>query len=346
VNSTRGLCAIIPTRNRRDDLLVCLASLSRQSCLPAEIIIVDSSTNLAGDEAEVYGIAAAPVSLRYIRARRAGVASQRNQGLDLVGEDSVYVLFLDDDVVLEPDYCAEMIALLDDKPTAAGVGGWIVNPQAPPFERTLYWFLRLFLIYGNQPGQVLSSGFNTPLFVGRRSDVFRAECLEGGNMCLRRDHLRDLQFDSRYERFAGYAYGEDLDFTYALGRRGELWVTPQARMHHNVSPAARMHEHRFGICQVVNRALFVRKHFGNSLYHLTCFVWSMLGIMLLNAGMVMRGRPMDRLLGNIVGLIVAPIELRRLFRANGSYGNAAVDGLSQVCVANDVRRPIKRGSGT
>jgi hypothetical protein len=86
-------------------------------------------------------------------------------------------------------------------------------------------------------------------------------------------------------------------------------------MEHKVSPASRSSELRFGICQVFNRAFFVRKHFSLSAYHWLCFFWSMVGIVLLNIAMIGRGRSVERLIGNLIGLLITPIELQRLFRS-------------------------------
>jgi GT2 family glycosyltransferase len=315
MGNARKLSVIIPTRNRRDDLIACLKTLACQSRLPDNVIIVDASTDLCGDEEQVYTIAVQPIPLRYVPAQRAGLTSQRNQGLTLLDHDITHVLFLDDDVMLADWYCEALLTMFDEKPDAAGIGGWITNPQLPPFGRAFFWFLRMFLIYGGTPGKVLPSGFNTPMFVVQPQSPFQTECLEGGNMCISLEHARDLRFDERYERFAGYAYAEDMDFTYELRKHGTLWVMPLAQMEHKVSPASRSRELRFGICQVFNRAFFVRKHFGLSVYHWLCFLWSMVGIILLNIAMIGRGRSVERLIGNVIGLLITPVELQRLFRS-------------------------------
>lgn len=295
-----GLHIVIATKDRRNDLLACLGSLPGQTLLPASIIIVDASAPF-GDEAEVYQYAAAPLSVHYARARRKGSASQRNQGFAMAPADAQFVSLLDDDVILDPDYLAELVAMLESRPVIAGVGGWITNPQRASGERWMFWFLRLFLIYGRQPGALLPSGFNTPMFVGETDAPFRTDCLEGGNSCLRFSVMRDIFFDTNYERFGGYAYAEDVDYSYTLGKYGELWINPCARMIHNVSSSGRADDLRIGIVQVWNRALFVRKHLPG-IFHRICYLWAMLGIMLLNIGMIALGRSPRRLLGNIVGL--------------------------------------------
>jgi hypothetical protein len=39
------------------------------------------------------------------------------------------------------------------------------------------------------------------------------------------------------------------------------------------------------------------------------------GIVLLNIAMIGRGRSVERLIGNLIGLLITPIELQRLFRS-------------------------------
>ncbi len=78
------------------------------------------------------------------------------------------------------------------------------------------------MIYGKTPGDILPSGFNTPIFTSTKQETFQTKSLEDGNMCVKIDYIRDMRFDTRFERFAGYAYAEDIDFTYTLSRKGEL----------------------------------------------------------------------------------------------------------------------------
>lgn len=303
-----GLSVVIATKDRRADLLACLRSLARQTRPPGEIIIVDATGAPQGDEAATYQAAAGAARVRYARARRPGAASQRNQALDMLGRETRHVLLLDDDVVLEPDYCAVLIGALEADPQLVAVNGWIVNPSAAPFEPRLRWLLRLFLIYGQKPGHILPSGFNTPLWVGAPGAPFVTETLEGGNACIRADALRGLRFDPAYERFSGYAYAEDIDLTYALGRGKRMIVEPRARMTHNTAQAGRTNDVRLGLAQAVNRARLVQKHLGRDPYHLACYLWAMIGVVLLNAAMVARGRSPLRLAGNIAGIGIALAE--------------------------------------
>jgi GT2 family glycosyltransferase len=149
---------------------------------------------------------------------------------------------------------------------------------------------------------VLPSGQIGHLGEDLRGPPFVIEWLYGGNAIIRRAAMGELRYDERFERFGGYAFNEDLDFSYGLGRRGPMLCVPAARLVHKISLAARpAHDYRFGISQVANRGRFVHKHLPGPL-HFACYLWSMLGTMLINAAMVARGRSYTRLLGNLIGL--------------------------------------------
>ena len=86
---------VIATYERADALRDALASVGRQTHLPASIVIVDSS---AGDASEKVA-AEFSLPIVYRRAIRPSAAIQRNQGFREVG--TPLVAFIDDDVVLE-----------------------------------------------------------------------------------------------------------------------------------------------------------------------------------------------------------------------------------------------------
>jgi GT2 family glycosyltransferase len=182
-----------------------------------------------------------------------------------------------------------------------GAVGTITNWQGYPTHWLVQAVFRLFLMQGT-PGTVLPSGQIGHLDEDLKGPPFAIQWLYGGNTIVRRAAMGDLRFDPTFERFGGYAFNEDLDFSYALAKRGPMLCVPAARLVHNMSPAGRPKvDYRFGISQVANRALFVHKHLPGPV-HFACYLWSMLGQMLLNTLMIARGRSYTRLLGNIIGL--------------------------------------------
>jgi glycosyltransferase involved in cell wall biosynthesis len=87
---------IICTRNRSDDLQRCLQSLYQQTCLPAEIIVVD---NAPSDDSTLR-VVKRFTEVIYYKEHRPGLSIARNAGLRLA--NFPVIAFTDDDVMLHP----------------------------------------------------------------------------------------------------------------------------------------------------------------------------------------------------------------------------------------------------
>ena len=112
MTSEAGVDVLIPTRNRTCALAVTLAALSAQTVRPARIIVSDQSDGegpfvTAEHVALARYLAAAGIELVALRhLPRRGMAEQRAFLLSLVR--APYCLFLDDDVMIEPDVLERM----------------------------------------------------------------------------------------------------------------------------------------------------------------------------------------------------------------------------------------------
>ncbi|MBY4897824.1 glycosyltransferase [Cupriavidus sp. AU9028] len=113
---------LIPTRNRPAALAVTLAALIGQRFADFGVIVLDQSDGAPG-----YDAPECQAVVRLLRARghaveldrnlpRRGLAQQRHALLQRA--DAPYVLFLDDDVILEPEALQRMVEALD----ASGCG--------------------------------------------------------------------------------------------------------------------------------------------------------------------------------------------------------------------------------
>src|SRR5215472_10479248 len=93
---------IIPTKNRSEDLRLTLEGLAIQSRKPDEIIIVDQSPIPS------LRLSDFPIPITYIHDLRiSGAATARNVAMDQASGE--IWLFLDDDVILEPQYVEEIM---------------------------------------------------------------------------------------------------------------------------------------------------------------------------------------------------------------------------------------------
>jgi GT2 family glycosyltransferase len=128
---------IIPTFNRSDALVRTLDALaaSRAGELAWEAIVVDdgSTDDTEARVREWMAGSAAPV--RYERKANAGPAAARNHGARLA--HGRILLFIDNDIVVAPDFIAQHAAALHDHP-GCWVIGRIVHPaplRGTPFGR-------------------------------------------------------------------------------------------------------------------------------------------------------------------------------------------------------------------
>ena len=90
---------IVPTHNRKQQLLACLAALTRQSILPQEfevVVVDDGSTDGTKEALEGRRF---PFALRYVRQDNAGPGAARNVGIDHAAGE--LVLFIGDDIIAD-----------------------------------------------------------------------------------------------------------------------------------------------------------------------------------------------------------------------------------------------------
>lgn len=117
---------IVCTYMRREPLLKLLQSVNSQSLYPDEILIVDGSRH---DETQNMIRENHFTNLKYflVGDENRGLTRQRNFGIKNTGTDIEIVCFLDDDIVLEPEYFKELINTYQLFPEALGVGGYIIE---------------------------------------------------------------------------------------------------------------------------------------------------------------------------------------------------------------------------
>ena len=108
------ISVVIPAWNALSTLEACLCSLDAQSLKPAEVIVVDdSSDDGTGNLAEKHGARVLDTG------GRMGPAVARNQGADSVTGD--VIVFLDADVTVPPDLLRSISDILTSFPDAAAV---------------------------------------------------------------------------------------------------------------------------------------------------------------------------------------------------------------------------------
>ncbi len=238
-------------------------------------MIVDASATPARDAADrlAGGMPGCRVALI---GSLPGLPRQRNLGTRTT-TGSVLV-YLDDDVILEPAYLAAVARTFEEDRTGqiGGAGGAQVPDPTPREGFLRRTACRLFLLDTYGRGVVKRSG--RPDYVFSPRSRMEVECLSGCNMAYRREVLHALSFD---ERLGGYALGEDLQFSYRVSRRWKLVLTPEARLEHRHAGGGRPLRDEHQAMAVFNRYLFFREHLARGPVDWIVYAWSSLGAMLL-----------------------------------------------------------------
>jgi len=217
---------IIPTKHRQSDLRSTLEDLAAQTRRPDEVVIVDQSDLPSLNTRDF------PLALKYIHAPElSGAAVARNCAMDQAIGD--LWVFLDDDVILEPQYIEEIVKAYASGVT--GVSGIITNYRTPPLSQRLFeiCFVRGPFRDDRQPIYWRAD----ELRFERPQPVRQFGC---GVMSFRATAIRHLRFDSNLK---GGSLAEDIDFCARLPVNSKLVIAPNARLIHKKSAVGRTTEH-------------------------------------------------------------------------------------------------------
>ena len=242
---------VIPTMRREAILEATLDSLQHCDPKPAEVTVIDADPEGSSQQVvKAFAEQVAP-TVRYVRSQPS-LTRQRNIGIDDVSGD--IIVFLDDDVSIQPD----LFALLErayEEPGVVGVTGRIVEPES---KRRLgpASVLRRLLPGGGREGTFTRYGY--PRYIRDLESPRDVEFMQGCFMSARREAAASVRFD---EHLGGYALAEDEDFSYRLSQLGRIRYHPQLIVRHRKLGFGSADERRFGRLVVVNRAYLFRKNF-------------------------------------------------------------------------------------
>jgi len=268
---------VICTLNNYKGLAQCVASICDQSVSPFEIIIVHGETGGNIVEMLTPSLSEKAIVFKYIRAIRSLVI-QRNTGIDHATGD--VVVFLDDDVILNPEYFERLMDVYREKwrDNLGGVQGVIIENSEIKHWNPLQTISRIFLMSNvTGKGTLLTSA--NPAFRGNSRTVEKVEIFSGCMMSFRRDVLQKYRFDENFREFWAY---DDVELSYRISRQYDLYQTPFARLHHLSSSFSYEGYGKVARMSVVNRFYLFKKYFAHSKWNWCLFAWSNFGEVLIN----------------------------------------------------------------
>jgi len=287
------ITAVIPTKNRPNDLNKAVYSILTQSRLPDEIIIVDQSIGIESIQKVESTIKDNGFNkLIYIHdstikglvdAKR--IASERATG------DTI--CFLEDDVILETSFLEQIEIGFLNNPQMLGCCGIITNP--PKHYKGYVFLYNLFRtgIFHDPRVKIFSdlANYKTPLIL---SDV-----LSGGLSAWRSHIFTSVKFDV----VNGLFMSEDIDFsTRVVSHFGRcLYINTNARVAHYCSPINReilgFRERK----KILEQFIYYKKR-NNIEGSLIRFSWLLFGLFFESIFQSIRSREISPVIGYFKGI--------------------------------------------
>jgi len=250
-----------------------MPSLVLQTHPPDEVIFVDqssdNSTRTVVESFEKRITGEKPRFLYLHETNHSGAASARNSAID--GTKADILIFLDDDVVLEPDFVEELLNVYEKYPTVGGVSGVITNYSAPSLSwrivRRLFWT-------GPFHDERQPIYWNADRL--RNHEPFPVRKFGSGVMSVRHSAFARDRFDERY-RGAG---AEDVELSWRLSERHPFMITPRARLVHVRTEAGRSRAHWLQL-EAFSSYYLYRRLWSHEMKNRICFGWLNVGYALL-----------------------------------------------------------------
>jgi GT2 family glycosyltransferase len=250
MKNSEGIAVIVLNHNKKNDLLLCLKSIYASDYPNYSLVVVDNNSSDGSADAVAHSYPATPL-IRH--PENAGVSKGRNVGWYYAKEhfESEYVIFLDDDTEIAPDYFSRIVAAYQQHPEVG-----IVTGKAYTSLET-----RTFCSVGISVN--LYTGLIYDIGVGRRDEgqydtaCYRAAC-GGFAFSARRTLFEELgAFDERYSPYGW----EDVDFCLKALKAGHrTYYVPAAVVVHKGTKAGRNPVPAYERNKIKNYLFLLKQH--------------------------------------------------------------------------------------
>lgn len=202
---------IIPVYNRPDEVAELLESLTLQRLQDFEVVIVEDGSSIPCKA--VCDSFAEKLTIRYFAKENGGPGPARNYGAERA--EGQWLIILDSDVVLPPDYLSAVEQELSTNPCDAFGGPDRAHPSFTPIQKAINYAMTSFFTTGGIRGgkKKMDKFYPRSFNMGVRADVYRAL---GG--------------------FSPMRFGEDIDLSTRIFKAGyrcrlfpEAWVWHKRR---------------------------------------------------------------------------------------------------------------------
>lgn len=298
-----SITAVIPTRNRPQDLVKAVASILAQTRLPEELLIVDQSLDCRSRDAIQALMTSNPaITLTYVfDSCISGLVEAKHVAANTALGN--IVCFLEDDIVLEPEFLEQIMLGFEHNPDMMGCCGVITNPPTQSIYYAVFFHFFHKGIYRDKRVGIYGAS------QGHGHSLIESDCISGGLSAWRREVFLRVPIDC----VNGFHMYEDIDFSTRVFRSygGHLYINPNARLAHYFSPVNRLTQRVRQRRKMTECVVFFRKR-RKIPWATLSMLWLLVGC-LLEAGLQsLKLRSVDPIVGYFQGVcdgFVKPVFL-------------------------------------
>jgi len=255
------ISVIIATRNRADALeKISLPSLAKQDFKDFEVIIWDASDDNKSKIVVENFIQSHPdMIVRYFKAPRVGLPSQRNDAVKVALGDIIF--FIDDDSKVSSDGIRAIYDAFEENKDIVGASlpssqeQYLVDKNNEP-KNLEYVVLRTFsklLLFDDVIRKKVKIHFLKIFRIDYKESPY-VKNLPGRNMAFKKEVFLDHHFEEKLEKFGGYAAYEDTQFTRRLyEEKKKLFITKKGDLLHLPAKGGRPENKNFIAISIYNR---------------------------------------------------------------------------------------------
>ena len=233
---------IVVSRDSAADLPLSLASAAAQRGVSLEIVVVD---NASSDASREVARGFAPAARLVTMPENAGFAAAMNAGIEKTS--GRYVLSLNPDCRLAPDFAATLVRRLDARPDVGSAAGRIFRAEGPDLAPTSR--LDSTGIVFTASGRHFDRGSEEPA-EGRYLEEEEVAGVTAAAGFYRREALESAKISTGYFDSDFFLYREDADLAWRLSRLGwKCLYVPEAVAWHR---RRNLPERRRGMSRAAN----------------------------------------------------------------------------------------------
>lgn len=249
---TIPVSAVMATKDRAHMVRRTVRNIAEQSYLPAELIIIDASSDDSTKRVVEEDLRDVSFKMVYIKAAMPGAATQRMQGVEIASQHTIW--FLDDDILLEAECTRRIWDGFFVHENVGAVGSMITNQRYTPPGRLTRFMYRL--MHGEKlrtyAGKVIGPAWNLlPEDERGMPDYVPCEWLNTTCTMYKRNRLPNPVFS---DHFHGYSLMEDVTLSLLMASSSTLLNARTARIFHDSQPGSHKNSRiRISQMQLVNR---------------------------------------------------------------------------------------------